>query len=241
VKRRRRPAFAELVTAGPGLHVRGEPRLELGGEIIIGSDVTIAARPAITHLATGPGGRLLVGDRVRIGHGTAIAALKEVVIGDDSTLGPFVMIMDSDFHVAGGGDDAEPTPIRIGRRVRIGPGTVLLPGADVGDGARIAGGSVVGGPVPAGAEVAGNPAIERSTVGPWVATTAEVVAAVLGMAEPPDRDVRPADVATWDSLGALRLLLELERVFGVRLDDAAVLAARSVGDLETLVESAARR
>lgn len=51
-------------------------------------------------------------------------------------------------------------PTRIGNAVWICANVTLLPGADIGDGAIISAGAVVRGLVPAGAIMAGNPAVQ---------------------------------------------------------------------------------
>src|SRR5437868_2894759 len=86
-------------------------------------------RPA-SHLATGPRGRLEIGSRVTIGTGASIAAHVSVRILDDATLGPGVMILDTDFHAAPAQDAAtRSAPIVVGRRVRLGARVTVLRGA----------------------------------------------------------------------------------------------------------------
>jgi acetyltransferase-like isoleucine patch superfamily enzyme len=87
-----------------------------------------------------------------------------------------VTIADSDFHPrdpelrkqdaianAPGGDLSKrppfvSRPVVIGDDVKIGTGAIVLKGVHIGAGARVAAGAVVTEDVPAGAEVAGNPA-----------------------------------------------------------------------------------
>ena len=130
------------------------------GQLIIGDDVVIESTPAPGHLVTGPGGRISIGDRVRIGPGAAISAEDSVSIGDDAVLGSFVTIMDTDFHVAG--DSSVPAvavPVVVEPGATIGHQAILLPGTRVGAGASIAPGSVVSGTVLPATSVAGNPAV----------------------------------------------------------------------------------
>lgn len=49
-------------------------------------------------------------------------------------------------------------PVRVGRNVWIGSGSILLPGVTIGDGATVAAGAVVTKDVPEGAVVGGVPA-----------------------------------------------------------------------------------
>ena len=55
---------------------------ENAGQFRVGDDVVIASRPAMTHLAVGPGALLDVGNGVRIGHGAAISTLGCVELGE---------------------------------------------------------------------------------------------------------------------------------------------------------------
>jgi maltose O-acetyltransferase len=84
-----------------------------------------------------------------------------VEIGEGTQIGPAVQIYAAD-HPR---DAAQRRaglefgrPVRIGRRVWIGGGAIILPGVTVGDEAVIGAGSVVTRDIPAGVTVVGNPA-----------------------------------------------------------------------------------
>jgi acyl carrier protein len=162
-----------------------------------------------------------------------------VRIGDGASLGAFVMVMDTDFHVAGSKDAAPtPTPIEIGPGARIGNNVVVLRGSVIGAGARVAPGSVVSGVVPAWTEVAGVPArpvVTAAAAGSVEERTIAVVAAVMGSADGLDAGRRLDSLPTWDSLTALNLLLSLESAFGIELAPSEVGAARTIGDLLRVV------
>ena len=85
----------------------------------------------------------------------------EVAIGEGTQIGPAVQIYAAD-HPRDRAQRREGLelgrPVRIGRRVWIGGGAVILPGVAVGDDAIVGAGSVVTRDVPAMATVAGNPA-----------------------------------------------------------------------------------
>lgn len=216
---------------------------EIRGRVEIGDDVVFAHGPVQTHLHVSGDGQLSLGRRVHVAHGVAISCSGVVSIGDDSRIGPFVVIMDSDFHVAGAAD-ADPSPgrIEIGRKVRLGPGVTILPGAVVGDGATVAPSSVVWGMVPAHAHVSGNPAVRTdapcsSELGHR--SVADLVADVFGLDDAPAAGTTPDRIEGWDSLGALRLLLEIEEQYGRRLDQDDFVSARTVGEIQSLVDTGA--
>ena len=87
-----------------------------------------------------------------------------VVIGEKTQIGPAVQLVAADHpreeHLRDAGVEFA-RPIRIGRNVWIGAGTVVLPGVSIGDGAIIGAGSIVTRDVPAGATAFGNPARTR--------------------------------------------------------------------------------
>jgi acetyltransferase-like isoleucine patch superfamily enzyme len=98
-------------------------------------------------------------------NGTAIACKHEVRIGDESIFAPNVAILDSDFHVhwppeerLTGSTTAHDRPVRIGRRVWVGTGAMILKGVTIGDNAIIGAGSVVISDIPSNTLAAGNPA-----------------------------------------------------------------------------------
>jgi maltose O-acetyltransferase len=101
----------------------------------------------------------VIGDGVRIGHGAAISASAFVEMNDRSVAGPFLTVLDDSYHHESG--RARPRPVHIGRDVVLGANVTVLPGASIGDGARVLAGSTVSGQVAAGATVSGIPAQAR--------------------------------------------------------------------------------
>ena len=103
-------------------------------------------------------------NNISVGYGTHIYAgsKSKIYIGEDTMIGPFVFITTEAFsesrqepenlHSGHIGD------INIGKNVRIGAHSVLLPGVIIEDGSSIGAGSVVTGTVSENSIFAGNPA-----------------------------------------------------------------------------------
>ena len=205
------------------------------GAFVIGHGVRLERGPVPTHIVVEQGAALTLGDGVSIGFGSGIACSKSIRVDADVVIGPFVQLLDSDHHVAGRHEQAAlPVPIEIGRGARIGAWATILPGSVIGAGAIISAGSVVSGMVADHASVVGNPARQhraREACG----ATAQVVCDVVVALFSPDCDVvestRRSDIDRWNSLGSLRLLVELEEAFGVSLAEQAVSQADTVGEL----------
>lgn len=127
---------AHLGAVGEGTVVRPPFHCDLGYNIRLGRDVFLNFNCVILDIVL-------------------------VEIGDRTQIGPAVQIYAADHP-----RDAETRraglefgrPVRIGRDVWIGGGSVIVPGVAIGDGAVIGAGSVVTRDVPPGATAVGNPA-----------------------------------------------------------------------------------
>jgi acetyltransferase-like isoleucine patch superfamily enzyme len=115
---------------------------------------------------------LQIGKYVYIGRDCVLNAEGTITVGDGTIIAPQVVILSSshDYKV----DNILPydvydihRPVRIGRGVWIGYGSMICPGVEIGDGAVVAMGSVVVKDVKNGEIVGGNPAtpIGRRTIG----------------------------------------------------------------------------
>jgi acetyltransferase-like isoleucine patch superfamily enzyme/acyl carrier protein len=238
--------LAPCARVGVDPRLDGKPTLGGEGRIELGDRFHLASRPMQSHMVTGQGGVLSIGNDVSIAHGSALAAHLRVTIGDRTRIAPFCVIMDTDFHVAGARDaQHDSTPVDIGKDVRIGSRVTILRGATIGDGAEIKAGSVVSGVIPAGMRAGGVPAMVLGKVGEpdRVAPTGDatdvpdVVMRTFNLAARPDLASGPDQIPGWDSLGALRLVMALEDAFGL-LDNDALGKVRCVGDLVGVVERA---
>ena len=139
--------------------VGSDPRLDgrptikaYGGHIRIGDRFRFASRPVASHLIAGPHGILEIGNDVSIAYGAAIAAFERVDIGPGTRIGPFVIVMDTNFHGAAGDQSVQHDcrPVTIGARCRIGSRVTITRGASIGDESEILAGSVVTSAIPAG-------------------------------------------------------------------------------------------
>jgi acetyltransferase-like isoleucine patch superfamily enzyme/acyl carrier protein len=227
-------------SVGSGAAVRGSPDIGGGGEIIIGNDFFLSSQPAPSHIFASPGARINIGDSVQISYGAAIAAQQSIEIGNHTALGPFVVIMDNDFHRVGDRNAAGAVaPVRIGSNVMIGARVTILRGAVIGDYSRIMSGSMVSGVVPEGACVGGVPAravIEHEPEVGHPIDIATLVQNVLSLAERPLLTDGPEQISEWDSLGTLRILLTIEESLGVCLDAEEMRAVKTIGLLSEIVE-----
>lgn len=134
--------------------------VELSSLLKIGKNTRISSYTKI-KASDGP---LRVGSQVDIATGCFISSgSKGLVIGDFSLIGPNCTILASTYNY---NQLAVPIYLQgrnskgtcIGKNVLIGAGTVILDGAQIGDGVMIAPNSVVSGKVPANTVLQGNPA-----------------------------------------------------------------------------------
>jgi serine acetyltransferase len=163
------PAGRRFAAFGPGSMmafptgaVFGERWIEIGEDTMIAEQVTLCAGMMPGH-DLGDQTVLRVGSRCVIGRGSHIVAHHSILIGDDVFTGPYVYITDqnhayTDPDVPIGRQWPVNTAVSIGSGTWLGAGTVILPGARVGQNVVVAAGSVVRGTVPDRCVVAGVPA-----------------------------------------------------------------------------------
>jgi maltose O-acetyltransferase len=92
-----------------------------------------------------------------------------IEIGDDVTIAPRVYLLAHDASTKRLLHYTRIGKIRIGSRVFIGAGSILLPGITVGDDVIVGAGSVVSRDIPAGSVAAGNPAKVLCSINDFVA------------------------------------------------------------------------
>lgn len=154
------PLYLRHVThVGSGVRTAGRPRIDNLGTMFIGANTLIRSVNVPVELATGRGGRLEIGPDCSINYGVSIGALGSVTLGARCRLGPYVMIVDSEFHDAY--DRAlrpAPKPVVIGDDVWIGAKASVMPGVTIGRGAIVGTAAVVTHDVEPYTVVAGVPA-----------------------------------------------------------------------------------
>lgn len=161
------------VKKGENLTILGKIHFHGSGLIQIGNDVVICSDPNVnpsaggyeTHIFSGEGARVVIGDHVGISH-ASITAYSEVVIEDYVLIGSDCMITDTDFHsldinerMKDDGDGVAVRPVWIERNVFIGARSIILKGVHIGKGSIVGAGSVVTKNIPAGEIWGGNPAV----------------------------------------------------------------------------------
>jgi acetyltransferase-like isoleucine patch superfamily enzyme len=159
----------ELVTAplllrgadrvGARVRTLGRPRIENHGRLEIGDDVILRSVNVPVELVVEAGAVVEVGDGCHIEYGTSIAASGSIRLGERVHVGPYVMIIDSEYHeVYDRAARPAPRPVTIHDDVWIGAKASVLPGVTIGRGSIVGAGAVVTKDVSAFTIVGGVPA-----------------------------------------------------------------------------------
>jgi acetyltransferase-like isoleucine patch superfamily enzyme len=158
--------------------------------IYIGDDVNFFGKVDVISGRIFDEPKLILGNRVDIGHNVSFLVNKEIVIEDDVNVATGVRFMDSDAHPRDAADriaDLPPKPeeikpVRICRNAWIGQNAFILKGVTVGEGAVVGVNSVVVTDVPEYSVVMGNPArvVVKNLVRPGYEVTAPEQQPVAG-------------------------------------------------------------
>lgn len=144
---------------GEGVRTLGRPRIDNQGTLRIGRGTLLRSVNVPVELAVGPGGELLIGEECSINYGVSVGAMRSVRMGDRVRIGPYAMIIDTEFHgVYDRKTMPEPRPIVLEDDVWVGAKSTILPGVTVGRGSIIGVSSVVGTDVPPFTVMVGVPA-----------------------------------------------------------------------------------
>ena len=147
-------------------HVRGRAHIVFGKGVVIGPGLRAEAFPQ----APGTGTLITIGEGSILNDYVHIGAARGVTIGKNVTFGSKIWVSDHDHGSYGSnGVHDDPmthamerpwriAPVSIGDYAYIGENCVVLPGAQIGDGAVIGAGSIVSGTIPAFSLALGTPA-----------------------------------------------------------------------------------
>ena len=144
---------------GKRIRVYGRPRINNWGEIWIGDRFILFNQTVRSEMATYPGGKIEIGNRVFINYGASISAHQLVRIGDDCQIGSYAIMMDNDYHQVE--DRSKPgtsAPIILKKNVWLGVRVVILKGVHIGENSVIGANSVVTKDIPPNCLAGGVPA-----------------------------------------------------------------------------------
>lgn len=142
----------DCVFLGDRVEIKG--RVEAGAGCVFGNNVVLR-----THKR----GRIALGAGVELADYTLLQINSELTVGDNTHIGPYVVLRDTN-HVFQGTDihwritPHITEPIRIGANCYLGAGTYVMPGVDIGDGAVVAPRSIVNRDIGPAEVWAGSPA-----------------------------------------------------------------------------------
>lgn len=135
------------------------PLLYNRGEVTIEGRLGIGGRLLPCELGAAlPTAYLRIGDQVYFNNGASVVAYCGIEIGDNSFIGDFVAVYDTNFHSIDQAHPARSAPVIIGSNVWLGRCVTVLPGSKIGDHTVVSAGSIVKGDLPPGVLAAGNPA-----------------------------------------------------------------------------------
>lgn len=162
------PVFLRAVNqVGQGVRTLGRPRIDNQGFISIGANTLLRSVNVPVELAAGPGARLEIGADCSLNYGVSLGCTAHLRLGDRCRLGPYVMIVDSEFHDAYERTRRPPPrPVVLEDDVWVGAKASVLPGVTIGRGAIVGTGAVVTHDVEPFTVVAGVPAKVVSRLDP---------------------------------------------------------------------------
>ena len=148
--------------AFPSTVVFGEGRIAIGEHTTIGPYASLSAGMPMHAEARGEP-IISIGDRCMLGKGIGIVGHDRIDIGDDIWTGHYVYITDQnhgyeDLNVPIGTQMWRNDPVSIGSGSWLGHGSIVLPGAQIGNHVVVAAGAIVTGTIPDNAVVVGAPA-----------------------------------------------------------------------------------
>jgi acyl carrier protein/acetyltransferase-like isoleucine patch superfamily enzyme len=222
-----RVAFGRDAQLGAAVRTLGRPGVSCRGRLVIGPGAVFVSRPAPIQIVVDPGATLVIGEDALVESGVTLRVRSEVTVGDRARIGHGCILDD---------EGLPPRPIAVGARAWIEDGVVLLGGAHVAPGAIVARGTVLGASMHVQPRAAPVPGGDRGTHRAVEDRVRGVIARIVPAAAriPAEADLR--SYMGWDSLAALRVLVALEREFGLSFPyDMFVQAPRIAAVLPHLV------
>lgn len=123
------------------LSIDDEARVQIGKDLAIRKNVSIRCRK---------GANLILGNRIYFNNNCVLTCRNKIIIGDDTSFGPNVIIFDHDhdYKSKNRGSEFISKEITIGKNVWVGANACILKGSNIGDNCVIAAGAVVNNEVP---------------------------------------------------------------------------------------------
>ena len=135
------------------------PRVYHRGKVVIEGRLGIAGQLVSCELGAKRDAYLRLGNRVFLNNGASVIANHRIEIGDNTFLGEFVAIYDTNYHSIDPDHPVKFAPVIIGSNVWLARNVTVLPGSRIGDHTVVSAGSVVKGDLPPRVLAAGNPAV----------------------------------------------------------------------------------
>jgi acetyltransferase-like isoleucine patch superfamily enzyme len=163
----REPLFrGRCSSVGKGFRLARLPFVQSHAKIYIGDDVNFFGKVDIFSGRIFDEPRLVIHNRVDIGHTVIFIVNKEIIIEDDVNVASGVRFMDTDAHPRDAASriaDLPPSPdeikpVRVCRNAWIGHNVFVLKGVTIGEGAIVGVNSVVVTDIPPYSVAMGNPA-----------------------------------------------------------------------------------
>lgn len=146
-------------SVGKGVRTLERPRIENFGELRIGAYTLLRSVNVPVELACGPGARLTIGAQCSLNYGVSVGCTGEVRIGNRVRLGPYTMVVDTQFHhPLRRAERPPPRPVVVEDDVWVGAKASIMPGVRIGRGSIVGTGAVVTRDVAPFSIVAGVPA-----------------------------------------------------------------------------------
>jgi len=157
----------DVTSTGSGVRCLGRPRIVNHGTMHLGSHCLLRSVIVPVELTCEEGATLSIGDDCFLNYGVSIGCTNRIELGEHCDIGPYCMIIDTQFHDLHDRSKRPPgVPTIIERDVWLGAKVNVMPGVRIGRGSVIAAGAVVTRDVPPFSVAAGVPAKVVQTLDP---------------------------------------------------------------------------